>query len=307
VERTYFGFLNIAKPAGITAHDVVGIVRKTLRIKQVGHGGTLDPAATGVLPVAVGKATRLLRFLPGEKTYLAEIKLGLSTTTDDTTGETIAESADLPAPGELTSGLSAFRGELRQVPPMYSAVHVDGRRLYEMARKGEAPDTVPEREVVVHALDLLSYEPPVVTVRIKCSAGTYIRSIARDLGANLGCGGCLQSLVREQAGPFKLSAAVTLDELKRHAADSSLEQVILPPEKILDLDSYNVDEKQALQLQRGQALDLPAAGESDERQHVLALLQGNLIAVCKRTPDGAGSLVKIQPEVVLADASQAGG
>jgi len=308
VQPTYFGFLNVAKPSGITAHDVVAIVRKTLRMKQVGHGGTLDPAATGVLPVAVGKATRLLRFLAGDKTYLAEIQLGLTTTTDDTTGEPIAESNAIPNAAQVELQLDAFRGALRQVPPMYSAVHVDGRRLYEMARKGEAPDSVPERHVVVLSLELLSYQPPLVTVRIHCSAGTYIRSIARDLGAKLGCGGCLKSLVREQAGPFKLSNSVALDELKRRAEDVSLlREVLVSPQSILELDSYNINEGQALQLQRGQPLAVPADEKTGESEHILALLEGNLIAVCKRMPEGGGSLVKIQPEVVLTDANQAGG
>jgi tRNA pseudouridine55 synthase len=298
---SYFGFLNINKPAGITAHDVVAIVRKTLGCKQVGHGGTLDPMATGVLPVAVGKATRLLRFLPSDKTYLAEIRFGLTTDTDDITGTVISSSNELPSQDAIVAAANDFRGEIRQLPPMYSAVHVGGKRLYELARQGKAPDTVPEREVTVHKLEILSYEPPNLNVRIACSAGTYIRSIARDLGQQLSCGGCLSSLVREQAGLFSLDDAVSLDVLKEKAAVGETRPLFSVPQNVLPLEKFEIDSSQAQHLIQGRAIDVPVFPNSGAQDYVLALKSGKLVAVCRVVAENSSSFVKMQPEVVLAD------
>jgi tRNA pseudouridine55 synthase len=307
------GFLNVAKPAGMTAHDVVASLRKIMRTTQVGHGGTLDPMATGVLPVAIGKATRLLRFLPGDKTYLAEIMLGRQTTTDDITGDTITEteSSSYPDESSLNEALSSFRGQIQQLPPMYSAVHVGGRRLYELARRGETPDSmpvpIPVRNVVVHSLQLISYKPPIVTARLTCAAGTYIRSIARDLGANLGCGGCLNALSREQAGPFHLADAITLDELRESQERLVWENVLVKPEQILPLSIYRIDELQAQRLMMGQALYLQPGEPAFQLDFVMALYGERLIAIC-RCSDAetdqngqSGQFVKIQPEVVIAN------
>ena len=216
-QKKTFGFINVHKPIGITSHDVVNKIRRLVGVKQVGHGGTLDPLAEGVLPVAVGSACRLLRFLPQDKTYVAEILLGQQTTTDDIEGDVI-RSADASSISTqaIKEALSKFKGEIDQVPPFFSAIHVDGKRLYELARAGNTAVEIKPRKVTIYKLEILRIALPVVQVRVACSSGTYIRSIARDLGDNLGCGGCLHSLVREQAGLFWLDKSLTLEAIAAH-------------------------------------------------------------------------------------------
>jgi tRNA pseudouridine55 synthase len=295
-----FGFLNIAKPKGVTAHDVVNSARKILGIKQVGHAGTLDPLATGVLPLAVGKATRLLRFLSGDKVYLAEIKLGLKTTTDDITGDAISQSEAMPEKESVVELLRTFIGEQMQVPPIYSAIHLDGKRLYELARRGEAPEEVPSRPVRIDSIEVVSFAAPLLTVRVSCSAGTYIRSIARDVGDKLGCGACLNNLVREQAGPFSLSHAMTLEQLKEICSGNNAEIALLPPEDWLSMDRLELDAEQSRKLKNGMSIQLPSRGSG----HVLALADGKLIAVCQSVADSDPAFVRIQPEVVVSDVAQ---
>ena len=235
---TEAAFLNINKPKGITSHDVVARLRRAIGIKQIGHGGTLDPMAEGVMTIALGKACRLLRFLPDDKTYRATIRLGLVTDTDDIEGKTLAldESATISPPSreQVAAALVQFKGDIDQIPPYFSAIHVDGQRLYEMARKGQAPPEIKARPVTIHSIDLLDYQAPEVTIRVHCSKGTYIRSIARDLGQRLGPGGTLSALVRESAGRFVLaqSAELTdpdlLDRLVKVEEAVALPRVLLP-------------------------------------------------------------------------------
>ncbi|MDA9148905.1 tRNA pseudouridine(55) synthase TruB, partial [Synechococcus sp. AH-229-G18] len=195
------GFVVIDKPSGLTSHACVSRMRRVLQTKRVGHGGTLDPAVTGVLPIAVGQATRLLPYLPGEKTYRGVIQLGTSTSTDDLQGEVVALQ-DWPrlSPEEMDQALNPFRGGIEQCPPQVSAVHVNGERAYARARRGEVMD-LPARIVTIHSLSLQHWdsEQGKLTLEVHCSAGTYIRSLARDLGQALGCGGCLHWLRRTQA------------------------------------------------------------------------------------------------------------
>ena len=209
-----FGFVVIDKPAGLTSHDCVSRLRRCYGLKRVGHGGTLDPAVTGVLPIALGQATRLLPYLPGEKTYRGVIQLGTSTSTDDLEGEVQSNTPWPPLdPGELDAILDRFRGEIQQRPPQVSAVHVDGERAHSRARRGERMD-LPARAVSIHSLQLLAWDPSrgQLSLEVHCSAGTYIRSLARDLGDALGCGGCLSSLRRTQALGFHDHQAVPLPE-----------------------------------------------------------------------------------------------
>lgn len=274
-----FGFLNINKPAGRTSHDVVGGARRLLRIKQIGHAGTLDPAATGVLPLGVGAACRLFRFLPHDKIYVAEILFGRTTSTDDTQGETVAEAPVDVSASSIEELLPRFSGEIDQLPPMVSAIHIDGERLYKLVREGRAPESIPSRKVTIYAIELLSYEAPVARVRVHCSGGTYIRSIARDLGSLLGCGGCLSSLVREQAGYFHLRDAITLDSI----ADSSLVQFVRP-ELALALPAFHLTLEQSERLRKGQRVEtdqLVTWKDGDYSPQVMALLEEQLIAVCK--------------------------
>jgi tRNA pseudouridine55 synthase len=213
------GVLVVDKPAGPTSHDVVDRVRRALGTRRVGHTGTLDPLATGVLPVCVGRATRLARFLGGgEKEYRATVRLGFATTTDDATGAPVGETRSGVVDGErLREVLASLVGTLDQVPPAFSARHAGGRRLYELARRGEAVPRVAAR-VTVHALDLVRHEGDTLEIVVRCSAGTYVRALARDLGERLGTGGHLAALRRTRSGDFDLSLAVPGDDLSGAAA-----------------------------------------------------------------------------------------
>nr|WP_231848259.1 tRNA pseudouridine(55) synthase TruB [Gloeobacter violaceus] len=208
------GFLNLDKPAGLTSHDCIARLRRVLGERRIGHGGTLDPAATGVLPVAVGRATRLLRFLSEGKVYRATVRFGLSTDTDDLEGNILADAgaADLDL-GRVQVHLQAFRGTISQVPPRYSAIHQEGERLYDLARRGVAIAEIAPRTVEIQALTVLDWYPghyPELQIEIACSTGTYIRSIARDLGTALGTGATLARLLRTRSGPFALEASLPL-------------------------------------------------------------------------------------------------
>ena len=206
------GFVVIDKPSGLTSHACVARLRRCLGTRRVGHGGTLDPAVTGVLPLAVGPATRLLPYLPGAKTYVGSIQLGRRTSSDDLDGDLLEER---PWPrlshADLNQRLDAFRGTIQQRPPQVSAVHVDGVRAHTRARRGETMDLLP-REVRIDRLTLLDWDPDSgeLALEVHCSAGTYIRSLARDLGEQLGCGGCLARLRRLQALGFSIDQAAPL-------------------------------------------------------------------------------------------------
>ncbi len=215
------GFLNLHKLADWTSHDCVAKVRRILQTKKVGHGGTLDPAAVGVLPIAIGKATRLLQYLPGGKAYRAVIRFGMQTTTDDLEGEVIysAPVSELTL-DRVREIIPQFIGNIIQTPPIYSAIKVDGQRLYKLARSGETDETVeiPTREVQIDNIEILNWTAgdfPELEVQIACGGGTYIRSIARDLGAALGTRGVLVFLERNASCGFRLADSITLEELER--------------------------------------------------------------------------------------------
>jgi tRNA pseudouridine55 synthase len=220
------GFLNLNKPAGFTSHDCVAKLRRSLKLKRIGHAGTLDPAATGVLPMAIGRATRLLQFLPGEKAYRAVIRFGITTTTDDLEGEVLREtSADALTLSTVEAALRQFEGRIEQLPPSYSAVQVDGKRLYDLARTGQEISVKP-RTVEVFDLQVQDWRPgdfAELEVDIRCGAGTYIRAIARDLGQMLQVGGCLASLLRTASSGFDLAASLTLE-----AVETAMQQSNLP-------------------------------------------------------------------------------
>ena len=208
------GFLTIDKPQGLTSHDVVQRVRRWAGQRRVGHLGTLDPLATGVLPVALGEATKLSQLLTrGNKAYRGTLRLGVSTATYDREGERVAEySGEWPDEPALREALARFEGRIRQVPPPFSAVKRGGQAAYRRARRGETVELEP-REVTVFRIDLLGYAPPHVEIEVDCTSGTYLRSIAHDLGEALGTGGTLWDLVRTRSGPFGIEDAVPLDDL----------------------------------------------------------------------------------------------
>jgi len=229
------GFLVLDKPAGLSSHACVSKVRRAYGLKRVGHGGTLDPAVTGVLPIALGQATRLLPYLSGDKAYRGVVRLGLRTSSDDLEGERLAEQ---PVPelddAALERALAGFRGAILQRPPQVSAVHVAGERAYARSRRGEALE-LPARPVTIQRLTLLGWDPAAAELELEvhCSAGTYIRSLARDLGQALGCGGALARLRRIAALGFGLQQAVSLDALPQPLLDPLAALGHLPHQQLL--------------------------------------------------------------------------
>ncbi len=259
------GILIIDKEAGWTSHDVVARVRRITGERKVGHTGTLDPAATGVLPVCLGAATKIIEYLQGAgKTYYAEVVLGITTDTDDQEGRIIAESAVPPLTAEaLDRALTPFRGAIAQVPPMYAAIKQGGRKLYEIARAGETVER-PPRHIRIETLALLGWEPPVVRLLIDCSKGTYIRAIARDLGAALGCGAHLGRLSRLRTGPFFLDQALTLGALAEEFTETPWPELALHPDAaLLDWPAIVLDEAGALAWQQGKELRVGSGAAGD--------------------------------------------
>ena len=204
-----FGFLNIYKPSGMTSHDVVAKLRRITKIKQIGHTGTLDPFAEGVLPICIGKATRLIEYLSDDKEYIATVQFGAETTTYDLEGEQVSVSDIKICQKDIEKFLKDFEGEIFQTPPIYSAIKVKGKKLYEYARKGEEVKIEP-RKIFIKKIELKIFDEKSqqAEILIKCSKGTYIRSIAYDLGQKLGCGGYLIKLVRTQAGDFRIEDSI---------------------------------------------------------------------------------------------------
>lgn len=253
-----FGFINLSKPRGFTSHDCVSKVRKLINIKKVGHGGTLDPLATGVLPIAVGKATRLLQFLPETKVYRAMIRLGMSTSTDDLEGEVIAtKSATHISKEKINSFLGNFKGEIEQIPPMYSAIKKNGQKLYELARKGESVEVTP-RIVNIYQIKILNFFPgefPEVEVEISCGTGTYIRAIARDLGVMLGVGGTLANLIRTESCGMKLENSTNFAMLSQEIQQNSF-TLIAPSSMLSHLQSVSLNSHDAKRWCYGQTIAL---------------------------------------------------
>ena len=207
------GIVIIDKPEGWTSQDVVSKLRGALHTKRIGHGGTLDPMATGVLPVFVGRGTRGVEFFEhAEKTYEAELRFGITTDTEDITGEILTEKPVNITREELEKALGSFRGQIQQVPPMYSALKINGQKLCDLARKGKEVERK-SRTITIFALDLLDFDGTTAKLRVRCSKGTYIRTLCKDIGENLGCGGCMANLRRVAAGAYTIEEAVSLSEL----------------------------------------------------------------------------------------------
>ncbi len=229
MHSSLFGFVALNKPVGMTSHDCVLKIRKIFNIKRVGHGGTLDPLVTGVLPIALGKATRLLPYLKPSKSYIGTIQLGKKTNTDDLEGK-IIEEQPIPTLEEkkINKILDSFRGEIKQRPPIFSSVHINGERAYKKARRGESFE-ICEKEVKIYKLNLLNLEKDTgkISLYISCSSGTYIRSLARDIGKSIGCGGCLSSLKRVEALGFKDNQSIKLSSLEKQ--EFNKESIIIDP------------------------------------------------------------------------------
>ena len=207
------GIVIVDKPQGWTSQDVVSKLRGVLKTRRIGHGGTLDPMATGVLPVFVGRATRGVEFFEhAEKTYETVLRLGLTTDTEDITGTVLTEQDAFVTGSQLEEVLAKFRGQIQQIPPMYSAIKVNGQKLYDLARKGKEVERQP-RTVTIHELTLLGMEADGIRLRVRCSKGTYIRTLCKDIGQALGCGGCMAELCRVTAGEYTIAQSVPLQTL----------------------------------------------------------------------------------------------
>lgn len=255
------GYLVIDKEQGWTSHDVVARVRRLIGVRRVGHAGTLDPAAGGVLPVAVGNATKTIEFLTdASKAYDAEVILGVETDTYDAEGAIVARAdpASVTRPA-VEHALARFRGEIEQLPPMHSAVHVGGKRLYQIARQGQTIDR-PLRRVTIHRLEIVDWQPPCLTLHVDCSKGTYIRTLAHDLGQALGVGAMLAGLVRTRSGPFMRADAISLAELAgRIEAEPWTALAYHPDVPLRDLPAVVIDRNESMRWRMGQAIDVNLA------------------------------------------------
>lgn len=295
------GFISIDKPPIITAHDCVSNLRKILKQKKIGHGGTLDPMATGVLPIAVGNATRLLRFLPEGKAYNAKIRFGIVTNTDDITGEVISDHLcpNLTL-SEVEKYLPLFQGKITQRPPAFSAIQVNGKRLYDLARRGEINESdIPMREVEITEIKVLGWtegDYPELDVAIACGSGTYIRSIARDLGEKLGYGATLSSLRRTYSNGFDLEASLTFDQVAELMRSQSL-KVLAPDHGLHFLSEVLLDIDQTKKWCMGQAIaikDITTENENINSQYARMYdCDQNFLGVSEVMESG------LQPVVVL--------
>jgi tRNA pseudouridine55 synthase len=294
-DTQHSGVLVVDKGRGATSFDVVAIVRRCLGVRRIGHAGTLDPDATGVLPILVGEATKLAPYLVGQdKEYLAVVRFGLTTDTHDTGGRVLSQTpVDAIARAQLEEACRAFIGQIKQVPPMFSAVHYQGRRLYELAREGIEVEREP-REVTIRSITVEKIDGPRATIRVVCGKGTYVRVLASDLGAALGYGGAVESLVRCRVGPFDLRDAIAWSELM--AGGRELWSRVRPVDTVLaGWPIVRLDGAGAATFGHGQAADVvPAAAASGGFVRVHSIT-GPMIGVGELTAGGS----KVRPVRIL--------
>lgn len=247
-----FGILNVYKPKGMTSHDVVSFLRRTLHMKQIGHTGTLDPDAEGVLPVLIGKATKLSDMLVAdEKRYIARVRLGVVTDTDDMSG-TVLEKKDVSVKKkDIYDVVSTFLGETEQIPPMYSAIKVNGKKLYQLARKGIVMERTP-RKITVFQANVSDFDGTSFTLDVHCSKGTYIRALCRDVGEKLGTGAAMESLIRTKSGMFRVENSHTLEEIEFAAQNDTIDALLLAPDTALqEIIPVFVDQQTAAKIKNG--------------------------------------------------------
>ncbi|MCX7682873.1 MAG: tRNA pseudouridine(55) synthase TruB [Anaerolineae bacterium] len=258
------GILNLNKPAGMTSHDLVDRVRALTGIRRVGHAGTLDPMATGVLLVCVGQATRVAEYLmEGQKVYRARVHLGVTTDTYDAEGQVVAEKPVTVGRDQVEAALAQFRGPVLQLPPMYSALKYHGIPLHRLARRGIAVERAP-RQVVIYHLELSGWEPPYCTLEVTCSGGTYVRVLAHDLGQLLGCGAHLAGLTRLASGDFTIEDAVSIEEFAQMAVEGRWQELLYPLDAALrQFPPLHLDAEEAQRLCRGQPISCPATGATE--------------------------------------------
>ena len=277
------GFLNIDKPAGLTSHDVVARVRRLAQQRRVGHAGTLDPAATGVLVVALGGATRLIEYVQDATTkrYHAVVRLGVATATDDAEGAVLATAPVPPLDRAAIEGiLEQFRGAIMQVPPMYAALHHEGRRLHELARAGLVVERA-ARQVAIEQLELRDWSAPDLTLDIVCGKGTYIRALARDLGQALGCGAHLEALRRTAVGTFLIEDASPLGDLEADPA-MAISRLVSPERAVADWPAIDLSEAEVRRIRNGQPIERTGLDGEHARAYGL---EGKLLALLTRAGD----------------------
>ncbi|MBI4297936.1 MAG: tRNA pseudouridine(55) synthase TruB [Chloroflexi bacterium] len=280
------GILNLNKPEGPTSFQAVSQVRRCSGVRRVGHGGTLDPLARGVLPVLLGQATRLSEFMTQfSKVYRAEVMLGIATDTYDAAGRvTFQGDPSSLSSGQLEETLAAFRGSFFQLPPPFSAVKVRGRRLYSWARSGEAVE-LPVRQVQVFRLELVGWEPSCITLEVECGKGTYIRSLAQDLGERLGCGAHLHSLERTRVGPFRIEEALSLSQVEGAFEEGSWPDILRPMEEAVEsLEKVVVEGEAERRARLGQALLLPPSVQPSKWRRAHSQ-DGRFLALLRFQPD----------------------
>ena len=251
------GIVNIYKEAGFTSFDVVAKMRGILKIKKIGHTGTLDPDAVGVLPVCVGNATKLVEILSEhEKEYIATMRLGVETDTQDMSGQVLNTAKVLVTEGEVRSVVSSFVGEYDQIPPMYSALKVNGKKLYELAREGKSIERK-ARKVEFKEIEIISMELPIVKLRVTCSKGTYIRTLCHDIGMKLGCFGAMEHLIRTRVDEFTLDNAITLTELERLRNEEQLDKIFAKVDSFfMDLKGIILSDRYIKALENGNTIPL---------------------------------------------------
>ena len=286
------GILNIFKPRGMTSHDVVNILRRKTGIKRIGHTGTLDPMATGVLPICIGKATRVSEYLLNlDKEYIADISLGSKTDTLDAEGQVLETSKKEVTRDEIVQVVMSYLGEIKQVPPMYSALKQDGKKLYELAREGKVVER-PARDVTIYDIEILNIvDNRLITYRVKCSRGTYIRTLCDDIGEDLGTFGHMSYLMRSQAGSFTIEDTYSLDYIDKLELEE-LKELIIPMDKALDhMEDFHMEDKYYKKLINGMKIRLEE--QVDFHKDRLYKLY------CKDRFIGIGEIIEIDQELYM--------
>lgn len=282
-----FGFLSVYKPVGKTSHDVVAYFRKLLKIKKIGHTGTLDPFAEGVLPICIGNSTRLIEYLPDDKAYLAFVQFGKATDSYDIEGNVIFQSDKKVAKEDVKQALKKFEGDIEQLPPIYSAIKVNGKKLYEYAREGKSVEIKP-RKVTIYKIELknFDYDNQEAQVYVECSKGTYIRSIANDLGQVLGCGGYLTRLIRTKAGKFLLENSKKMEDF---SSKEIVENNLIEPISMLNYETYSLNDSEKIDISNGK----PLLNKSIKNAENLILVYNDCIKAIASSCDGCIKVKKV--------------
>jgi len=274
LEKSFF--LNINKPKGITSFDVVAKLRKILNIKKIGHAGTLDPLAQGVLPVAIGKYTRLIEYLDDDKEYIAKIKFGENSTTYDDEGEkTFIKNPDFSL-SDLENAIKCFTGEIEQKPPMYSAIKIKGQKLYELARKGKEIE-VPKRKVEIYDIKILNFELPYCEIKVSCSKGTYIRSLAYDLGEKLACGAYILELKRTKVGKFQIENSQNIED----------DLIKILPKDVLPFEEYELNDVEYEKIMNGIPIETTLMGDD---RYLSLIYDKKVVSISKKF----GNIIKVE-------------